>query len=275
MDVTADDLTKPLGLDARPRPVPPLAGTGGADPRRPHRRAPRRLCRLRPRCRRPARRRAARDRCDRAAGTAAAAGCSGRCAARPRPGRRSAAPERRRGRGRLRRVDHAPERLRCAWRGDHPGPGTRERKACAGSRPPPRRTEPARAPAEGWSGRRQALARLCPPGHAADRRRAPRGENRAPRHRPRHQPERHGRRHRPPSGRRDPRLRALRRRSRQDRGGGAERGPRGHAPGADGAVRLPGQRSRAAHADDPGEAAGEPRQAALGARAIHGLYQAS
>ena len=83
---------------------------------------------------------------------------------------------------------------------------------------------------------------------------------------PRHQPERHGRRHRPPSGRRDPRLRALRRRSRQDRGGGAERGPRGHAPGADGAVRLSGQRSRAAHADDPGEAAGEPRQAALGAR---------
>ena len=203
-----------------PRPVPPLAGTGGADPFRPHRRAPRRLCRLRPRRRRPARRRAARDRGDRAAGTAASAGGCGRCDAGPRPGRRGAAPQRRRGRGRLRRVDHAPERLRRAWRGDHPGPGTRERKACAGARPPPRRTEPARAPAEGRSGRRQALARLCPPGRAAGRRRALRGANRAPRHRPRHQPERHGRRHRPPSASRDPRLRALRRRSRQDRGGG-------------------------------------------------------
>ena len=94
MDVTADDLTKPLGLDARPDrfrrwrvPVAPiLAGLivallGG-------------FAALRPRRRRPARRRAARDRADRAAGTAASAGALRplrRAGPRPRPPRRRAA----------------------------------------------------------------------------------------------------------------------------------------------------------------------------------------
>ena len=272
MDVTADDSDEPLGLDARRRPVPPLAGAGCADPRRSHRRAPRRLCRLvlvvdDPLAGEPHAIVAIEQPRPPPAPAAAAIATP-----RPRPGREAPPPQRRRGRERLRRVDRAPDRRRVRRRASSSGSRTASRQACAGARPAARRADPARAAAEASARTAPALPTSMP----ARRRRRPAarapGADRAPGRRPRHQPERDRGRHRQAAAGRDPRLRALRHRSRRDRGGA--RASDGHEvmlqvpmEPFDYPDNDPGPHTL----DGAGEPAGEHRPAALGDGPLHGL----